>query len=318
MLGSTVLVTVQNGAIEQQYEYEPFGASIGAAGMSPFGGSPIGGEDNRYQFTGQEFDPESELYYYNARYFNPALGRFISRDPMPGRDSDALSRNGYIYVKNNPLKYVDPSETTVEREKELKAEESWWINLLTNSNFQSGVQKAEAITKFFLDIPTFGGASRAEELSQKIEKEGLTATNLALVYGNTLISSAVGALSALDVGVGLGVGFNSLRNIERKLPTGMRSYDVNKLLKTQPMEAVNTREVKRMIDLINAKGPSSLPPISIYVRDGNAYVVDGHHRLEAFIQAGYNRVPIQYVHENQLKQFGRSFIEMKSWVEKVN
>ncbi|EKD94394.1 MAG: hypothetical protein ACD_26C00068G0001, partial [uncultured bacterium] len=52
---------------------------------------------------------ESELYYYNARYYNPRLGRFISRDPFLGRDGDTLSRNGYTYVKNNPLKYVDPS-----------------------------------------------------------------------------------------------------------------------------------------------------------------------------------------------------------------
>ncbi len=52
---------------------------------------------------------ESELYYYNARYYNPKLGRFISRDTALGKDGDSLSRNLYIYVKNNPLKYVDPS-----------------------------------------------------------------------------------------------------------------------------------------------------------------------------------------------------------------
>jgi len=65
--------------------------------------------ETNYTYTNQEFDPESGLFYYNARYYNPRLGRFISRDTVLGGDGDALSRNLYIYVKNNPLKYVDPT-----------------------------------------------------------------------------------------------------------------------------------------------------------------------------------------------------------------
>ena len=50
-----------------------------------------GSSDSSYLFTGQELDFESELYYYNARYYNPKLGRFISRDSFLGRDGDLLS-----------------------------------------------------------------------------------------------------------------------------------------------------------------------------------------------------------------------------------
>lgn len=64
---------------------------------------------------------KSKLYCSNARYYNSSLGRFISRDPVSGRNGNSLSRNGYIYVKNNPLKYVDPSG-----EEEEKKDESWW------------------------------------------------------------------------------------------------------------------------------------------------------------------------------------------------
>lgn len=98
-LGSTVLTTDQSGNVVTKYEYDPFGQLIGQDGIS----------NTNYLYTGQEYDQESDLYYYNARYYNPRLGRFISRDPYLGRDGDSLSRNGYTYVKNNPLKYVDPT-----------------------------------------------------------------------------------------------------------------------------------------------------------------------------------------------------------------
>ncbi|MDR3150772.1 MAG: RHS repeat-associated core domain-containing protein [Candidatus Peribacteria bacterium] len=45
------------------------------------------------------------LYYFNARYYSPELGRFISRDPIGIADDVNL----YVYVGNNPLKWVDPS-----------------------------------------------------------------------------------------------------------------------------------------------------------------------------------------------------------------
>ena len=99
VLGSPILLTNAQGQVVGQYDYDPFGNLIGSDST----------ESTKYLFTGQEYDNESDLYYYNARYYNPVIGRFISRDPVLGRDGDSLSRNGYIYVKNNPLKYVDPS-----------------------------------------------------------------------------------------------------------------------------------------------------------------------------------------------------------------
>ncbi|MEK7644522.1 MAG: CARDB domain-containing protein [Patescibacteria group bacterium] len=99
ILGSTVLLTDQAGAVAQEYEYDVFGSVMGMNGSY----------QTDYLFTGQQYDPESELYYYNARYYNPRLGRFISRDSFLGRAGDSLSRNRYAYVKNNPLKFTDPT-----------------------------------------------------------------------------------------------------------------------------------------------------------------------------------------------------------------
>ncbi|MBT4071816.1 MAG: hypothetical protein HOE80_03785 [Candidatus Magasanikbacteria bacterium] len=99
VLGSTVLLTDESSEIVGMYEYDAFGGTIGYEGT----------QTTNYLFTNQEQDFESELYYYNARYYNPKTGRFISRDSYMGRDGDVLSRNRYVYVKNNPLKYVDPT-----------------------------------------------------------------------------------------------------------------------------------------------------------------------------------------------------------------
>lgn len=61
--------------------------------------------DNDRLFTGREYDRESGLYYYRARYYDPVAGRFVSRDPIGQVDSVNL----YQYGKNNPVRYLDPT-----------------------------------------------------------------------------------------------------------------------------------------------------------------------------------------------------------------
>lgn len=63
---------------------------------------------NTRKFTDEDEDTTG-LYYLRARYYDPTIGRFISQDSYRGNLFDPLSLNRYIYCKNNPLKYVDPS-----------------------------------------------------------------------------------------------------------------------------------------------------------------------------------------------------------------
>ncbi|BAS27240.1 RHS repeat-associated core domain protein [Limnochorda pilosa] len=74
-----------------QYSYEVFG-EVWAGVMGPY---------NRYAFTGKEYDPKTGLYYFGARWYDPEVGRWTSQDPV----RDGL--NWYLYVRNNPLRYVD-------------------------------------------------------------------------------------------------------------------------------------------------------------------------------------------------------------------
>jgi RHS repeat-associated protein len=101
---SITAITDASGNIVELYEYSAFGL------MTIFDssnqditatGSTIG---NPYGFTGRRWDQETELWYYRNRMYSPELGRFMQRDPEGYVDG----MNLYAYVKNNPLRYLDP------------------------------------------------------------------------------------------------------------------------------------------------------------------------------------------------------------------
>jgi RHS repeat-associated protein len=110
-LGSTRLMTDQNGNPVGRHDYLPFGVEIpaGYAGRT----SAWGTADNvTAKFTGQERDAETGLDFFQARYHGSAQGRFLSPDPLGNfvaSTADPQSWNMYAYVRNNPLSLVDPS-----------------------------------------------------------------------------------------------------------------------------------------------------------------------------------------------------------------
>jgi RHS repeat-associated protein len=61
------------------------------------------------KFTGQELDEETGLYYFASRYYDPAIGRFISADSEIPSVTDGQAFNRYSYVRNNPILYTDPT-----------------------------------------------------------------------------------------------------------------------------------------------------------------------------------------------------------------
>jgi RHS repeat-associated protein len=115
-LGSVRQLVNAAGQIETNYGYDPFGVPL------------VGGEVyNPYQFTGEAWDEEVELLYLRARYYQPEVGRFITKDPWPGDDQRPGTLNGYVYVLNSPVNYADPTgrqeaeptPTPTERERQM-------------------------------------------------------------------------------------------------------------------------------------------------------------------------------------------------------
>lgn len=89
------------------------GRQIGRRDFEPFG-LPRGewsGPECSIAYTGRDYDADTGLYYYRARYYDPALGRFLSHDPLPGKQDEPLSLNPYLYAFNNPMRFTDPLGT---------------------------------------------------------------------------------------------------------------------------------------------------------------------------------------------------------------
>ena len=72
-------------------------------------GGGTGATNVPYRYTGKEQDDSTGLYFYEARYYDPVLGRFISADTIVPDPLDPQSLNRYSYAANNPILYNDPS-----------------------------------------------------------------------------------------------------------------------------------------------------------------------------------------------------------------
>jgi RHS repeat-associated protein len=94
-LGSVTSLTSAAGALANTYTFDSFGKTTNSTGSLT----------NPFRYTGRDFDSETSIYYYRARYYDPQSGRFISEDPL-GFSSGI---DFYAYVRNRPLNYVDPS-----------------------------------------------------------------------------------------------------------------------------------------------------------------------------------------------------------------
>jgi RHS repeat-associated protein len=113
-LGSVVAMTDNHGTPKASYTYDAFGNNT-----PPSPPPPPSSVTNPFRYTGRELDPETGLYYYRARYYDPATGRFLSEDPLQFE----AGTNFYRYVSNNPLVLRDPSGLDWRWWRRVK---DWW------------------------------------------------------------------------------------------------------------------------------------------------------------------------------------------------
>lgn len=93
-LGGTHIELNETGSVEEYVLYKPYGSTLAQ--------EQTGDYDNPYKFTGKPLDHETGLYYFNARYYDPLIGRFVSQDPMiaktmeGGKESTQSSWNDHL------------------------------------------------------------------------------------------------------------------------------------------------------------------------------------------------------------------------------
>ncbi|TWT75747.1 tRNA3(Ser)-specific nuclease WapA precursor [Planctomycetes bacterium CA13] len=100
---SVIALTDSAGAIKERYAYDAYGSPVflDASGSQPATSS----ENNRYLYTGREYDEALGLYHYRARMYDSVAGRFCSRDPIGYADDYHL----YAYLLSGLLSSIDPS-----------------------------------------------------------------------------------------------------------------------------------------------------------------------------------------------------------------
>jgi len=102
-LGSTAVTVNSSGGWNGEVRYKAFGETRYNSGSTP----------TTYRYTGQRQESAlggtDGLYFYGARWYDSALGRFLSADTVVPQAGNPQALNRYSYVNNNPLKHIDPS-----------------------------------------------------------------------------------------------------------------------------------------------------------------------------------------------------------------
>ncbi|WP_455106654.1 RHS repeat domain-containing protein, partial [Prevotella pallens] len=102
-LGSTSYITDDKANITQYDAYLPYGELLVDEHSSS--------EDLPYKFNGKQFDEETGLYYYGARYMNPATSLWYGVDPLAEK---YVATGGYVYTLDNPVRLIDPDGRKLE------------------------------------------------------------------------------------------------------------------------------------------------------------------------------------------------------------
>ena len=98
-LGSTSVSVNASGNLVSSLRYTTFGEVRAASGTTA----------TDYRYTGQRNETEIGLYYYVARFYDPALGRFVSADSIVPDVNSPQDWDRYAYVSNNPVNFSDPT-----------------------------------------------------------------------------------------------------------------------------------------------------------------------------------------------------------------
>ncbi len=190
---STAMVTNDAGDVTARILYEPYGKIHNLSGDNDF----------RPKFAQKEFDEESGLYHFGARFYDPAVGRFISADNLAiGGPSEAPGiQNRYQYAGNNPVSYQDPDGNF------------FWFIALAPLLFLTGVTVGVQLTGAIL-------AAKNDGNFRGLGQFGLVLLGFVLGFGIASVTSSLALIAAAEITLGVIEGV-AIAAIEGKTGTDL-------------------------------------------------------------------------------------------------
>ncbi len=160
-LGSVRALSNDDGVVTEAYTYDAYGCLIAHQLLDPATGGLVLQDltnfplltENRYLFTGEQWDTDLGMYFLRARYLVPNLGRFHNSDAYEGRNGEPLTLHKYLYTHANPANGIDPSGHVTIKEVATTFAVSGSINAAFGLGFRiaSGTQDPKS---FWSDIGT--------------------------------------------------------------------------------------------------------------------------------------------------------------------
>jgi RHS repeat-associated protein len=196
-VGNTRWMTDSSGNTAATLRYDPYGNFTFTQYLPP-----------TFLFSGQKYDFESGLTYMRARYYDPSLMRFTSRDPNPGGLQTPLSQNAYQYAYDNPINMSDPSGRCLE---DLCIGETIIIGSVLSAaapvliaagdsvakDIQSG-NYANAVSTASMFVPVMGVESTAANIAKSFVTKGATKDFiLSLKLPKAQVNSVIKAIQKL-------------------------------------------------------------------------------------------------------------------------
>ncbi len=192
-LNSVTALTGHNGTIEDTTRYDAFGEILNPASLN---------SGNELLYTGRQFDRETGLVYYRARYYDTEIDRFITEDPLGLAGGDI---NYYSYCTNSPINCNDPSGKV--------------LNFVAGALIGGG---GELAAQYLESVIT--GNEFSPDLSRIVVAAGVGATgvgigNLAARFGS-VGSAAIAGVSEIGLNVGQEVintgSFDAINNLSKE------------------------------------------------------------------------------------------------------
>ena len=211
-LGSSSYITNLDGEVVQHIEYVPFG-EVFVEERNNIWNTP-------YLFNAKEFDEETGLYYYGARYYDPRLSLWLSIDPKEEKYSNVST---YCYVISNPLKYTDPTGMEIDMTKVRLADEQLKLSttqsVIKDLASQTGLQLSLDKDNKLQYAKNDEGKPIVNKITNKKGKEidagSKTARNflIKMIDNKTEIEVSYHAKRTVTSGTQIGLSFEQISNM---------------------------------------------------------------------------------------------------------